>query len=266
MIGADNLWKSILQYAVQGKLVPQNPDDEPASVLLDRVREEKKRLIREGKIKKEKNLSAEYHMDRRWFDFDSENCESDYDAGKILPVGWTWASLSQIGYLIRGSGIKRDEVRSSGKPCIRYGELYTKYELKTSKIESFVSSDLFDRCKKITYGEAILTLTGECKEDIGKTIVYLGSEEVACGGDLLLIKYHGLDPLYLSYLLNSPQVCLCKADYSNGDAIVHLSVTQLGSLLLPIPPLSEQERIVAKIEELRPLVDRYRELEREMCA
>ena len=264
MIDADNLWRSILQYAIQGKLVPQDPNDEPASILLDRINEEKQRLVKEGKIKNDKKESRIYRKDGRWYECigDNEfliNPEIDME----LPDGWSWARLFNIGYLIRGSGIKRNEVKPSGKPCIRYGELYTTYKLKTTEIVSHIDEDLFSKCKKITYGDAVLTLTGECKEDIGKTIVYLGSEEVACGGDLLLIKYHGLDPLFLSYLLNSPQVCLLKAELSNGDYIVHLGASLIGSILLPIPPLNEQKRIVAKIDELKPFVDKYKILDHE---
>ena len=257
MIDADNLWRSILQYAIQGKLVPQDPKDEPASILLDRINEEKQRLVKEGKIKNDKKESRIYRKDGRWYECigDNEfliNPEIDME----LPDGWSWARLFNIGYLIRGSGIKRNEVKPSGKPCIRYGELYTTYKLKTTEIVSHIDEDLFSKCKKITYGDAVLTLTGECKEDIGKTIVYLGSEEVACGGDLLLIKYHGLDPLFLSYLLNSPQVCSLKAELSNGDYIVHLGASLIGSILLPIPPLNEQKRIVAELQKIDSLIYR----------
>ena len=102
-----------------------------------------------------------------------------------------------------------------------------------------------------------MTLTGECKEDIGKTVAYIGKGSVAFGGDLLAIKMHGLDPLFLSYVLNSNTMQQIKADLATGTQIIHIGMEKIGNLIIPIPPLSEQKRIVEKIDFLIPLIERY---------
>lgn len=166
--------------------------------------------------------------------------------------------LKSISCLIRGSGIKKADLKTEGFPCIRYGELYTTYNSVVSEdIRSNIDADLFNSSKLIHTGDLLLTLTGECKEDIGKTVAYIGKGSVAFGGDLLAIKMHGLDPLFLSYVLNSNTMQQIKADLATGTQIIHIGMEKIGNLIIPIPPLSEQKRIVEKIDFLIPLIERY---------
>jgi type I restriction enzyme S subunit len=102
-----------------------------------------------------------------------------------------------------------------------------------------------------------MTLTGENKTDIATAVVYEGQDEIAMGGDMTCWSHHGMESLYLVYLMNSPYAIGCKRKLATGDIIVHISNEKLSSILLPLPPLAEQKRIVAKIEELMPLVERY---------
>ena len=245
------LKKSILQEAVQGKLVPQNPDDEPASVLLERIRAEKQKLIKAGKIKKSKHESVIITRDKIPYESidGKERCIAD-EVPFEIPESWEWARIFSIGAIIRGSGIKRTETINKGKPCIRYGELYTTYNIQFSNTVSFVSDNLFEKCKKITTGDLLFTLTGENKPDIAKTITYIGEKEVAIGGDLAYWTCHGMNSLYLTYFMCSPYAVNCKIKLATGDIIVHISGEKIGSILMPVPPLPEQKRIVEKIEEL----------------
>ena len=87
---------------------------------------------------------------------------------------------------------------------------------------------------------------------------YEGQEEIAMGGDMTKWFAHGMNPLYLTYLLNSPYCIACKQVLATGNIIVHISNDKLSSILLPIPPLTEQQRIVAKLEELLPFCDQLR--------
>ena len=96
----------------------------------------------------------------------------------------------------------------------------------------------------------MFTLTGENKPDIAKAIAYFGETPVAAGGDLAFWTCHGMNPLYLMYFLNSPYAIERKIQLATGDIIVHISGDKIGSILLPLPPLAEQKRIVDKIEEL----------------
>ena len=256
---SEMLKKSILQEAVQGKLVPQNPDDEPASILLERIRAEKQELIRQGKIKKSKHESIIVTRDKIPYEIidGKERCIAD-EVPFEIPESWEWARIFSIGAIIRGSGIKRTETINKGKPCIRYGELYTTYNIQFSNTVSFVSDNLFEKCKKITTGDLLFTLTGENKPDIAKTITYIGEKEVAIGGDLAYWTCHGMNSLYLTYFMCSPYAVNCKIKLATGDIIVHISGEKIGSILMPVPPLPEQKRIVEKIEELMTFCEKLK--------
>ena len=109
-----------------------------------------------------------------------------------------------------------------------------------------------------------MTLTGENKPDIAKAVAYLGTETVAAGGDLAYWTAHGMNPLYLSYLLASPYVINRKVELATGDIIVHISGDKIGSILIPIPPLNEQMHIVEKIQEAEYQIRQYGEKEQEL--
>lgn len=263
---AKQLKNSILQMAVQGKLVPQDPNDEPASVLLERIRKEKEQLIKDGKIKKNKKESYIFRgADNLHYEQIGKEVRCIEDELPFeIPDNWEWCRLNSIGAMIRGKGIKRSEIVTDGFPCIRYGEIYTSYNLKFEKAFSKIPQQLYDSCKKIKHGDLIFTLTGENKSDIAKTIAYLGDAEIAVGGDLAIWSDHHMNPLYLSYLLYSPYMISNKVSLATGDIIVHISVDKVGSFLAPIPPLEEQNRIVNSLKMLEPLISKYSEKEKEL--
>lgn len=234
---AQDLKNTILQLAMQGKLVPQDPADEPASELLKRIC-----------VKKNPRL-----IDKGTMPID-------------IPDSWQWSYISDVGELIRSSGIKRNETVDKGFPCVRYGELYTTYEIAFTETVSFIPESIFKHCKQITHGDLLMTLTGENKPDIAKTIAYIGTTPIAVGGDLAYWTKHGMNPLYLSYLMASPYAIEKKVELATGDRIVHISGAKLGTIPIPIPPLAEQSRIVAKIEELLPLVAEYDRTEKRLTA
>ena len=178
-----------------------------------------------------------------------------------IPDSWEWARVSSLGSIVRGSGIKRTETVESGKPCVRYGELYTTYHTSFTQAVSFVPEELFDRCKHFSFGDILMTLTGENKPDIAKAVAYLGNDEIAAGGDLAYWTAHGMNPLYLTYLMASPYVVGRKVNLATGDIIVHISGDKLGTILIPIPPLSEQQRIVDKILEAEVKLVEYTDKE-----
>ena len=233
----EKLKKSILQEAIEGRLVPQDPNDEPASVLLEKIREEKKQLVKEGKLKKKDLEEKPISVDEIPFE---------------IPESWEWCRLGDIGIFERGSGIKRDETLDKGYPCVRYGEMYTKYKYSpTFEITvSFTSKSVFEKCRKAHKGDLFMALTGENKQDISLAAQYVGEEEIAVGGDLCHFTILKAYPLYFVYLINSTYFSSKKEVLATGDIIVHISTDKLASIPIPFPPLAEQHRIVAKIEEL----------------
>ena len=246
------LEKSILQEAIQGKLVPQDPDDEPASELLKRIAAERKALVKAGKLKRDKGESVIFRGSDR-LAYETRNGETVCIQDEIpfeIPDSWEWVRLGSVCSIVRGSGIKRSETIDSGSPCIRYGEIYTTYGYSFQTARSFTSESVTAKCHKAHAGDVLCTMTGECKEEIAKATAYLGTEAIAIGGDLVRISNHPYNPMLLVYFMFSPFMLSQKADKSNGDIIVHIGKEAIENLLIPLPPRSEQERIVAKVANL----------------
>ena len=247
------LKNALLQEAVQGKLVPQIASEGNARNLLEEIRRSRhSELVSESKnkTKKEKPLP--------------EITEEDIPFD--IPENWCWCRLGELGDFVRGSGIKRDETTNTGLPCVRYGEMYTTYKIKFSKTKSFTSKDVFEKCHKIHTNDILMALTGENKWDIALAATYEGTEELAMGGDLCKFTPINCNSLFLVYLINSPYGIEYKRNTSTGDIIVHTSTTKLGNLLIPLPPLAEQKRIVAAIEKFTPLIEEYGKKETELKA
>ena len=260
------LKKSILQEAIQGKLVPQNPKDEPAQKLLERIaasRNESSLSLPKGTsstslrgakaTKQSKNPPSRiYRENGVWYEQIGTATPKDIsdEIPFEIPENWAWCRLNNLGTFVRGNGIKRDETVSTGKPCVRYGEMYTTYRVKFSDIKSHTTSNIFDKCQKFHKDDILMALTGENKWDIALAAVYQGDEEVALGGDMCRFSPFESNSLYLVYLINSPYGIGYKRETSTGDIIVHTSVGKLGNFLIPLPPLAEQKRIVVKLEQL----------------
>ena len=233
----ERLKKSILQEAIEGRLVPQDPNDEPASVLLVKIRKKKEQLVKEGKLKKKDLIETPISEDEIPFE---------------IPDNWEWIRLGDIGVFERGNGIKRDETFDNGYPCVRYGEMYTKYRMAPTfdKTYSYTSLSVYEKCRKAHSGDLFLALTGENKQDIALAAQYVGKDEVAVGGDLCHFTILKAYPLYFVYLINSIYFSSKKEVLATGDIIVHISTDKLGSIPIPLPPLAEQHRIVEKLEQL----------------
>ena len=241
----ERLKKSILQEAIEGRLVSQDPNDEPASVLLAKIRKEKEQFVKEGKLKKKDLIETPISEDEIPFE---------------IPNSWKWARLGDIGLFERGNGIKRDETFESGYPCVRYGEMYTKYKYAPTfeKTVSFTSKSVFEKCRKAHKGDLFMALTGENKQDISLAAQYVGDEEIAVGGDLCHFTILEAYGLYFVYLINSTYFSSKKEILATGDIIVHISTDKLSSIPVPIPPLAEQHRIVEKLEQLLGEIDKLK--------
>lgn len=237
----DKLRKSVLQEAIHGNLVPNDiPDGEATALeLLQQILKERQDRENKEKGKKAKKLSLSTIDDEPWG----------------LPEGWCWCRLGDVGEFTRGNGIKKDEVIPEGFPCVRYGELYTRYRIQFSSTFSHVNEVIYNKSQKIENGDVVMALTGENEYDIALASVYLGTTPVAMGGDMT--KLHPfIDSKYLVYVINSPYGIECKSLLATGQIIVHISNDKLASIQIPLPPLSIQHRIVEKIEEVFSAIDK----------
>lgn len=234
-----NMKDALLQAAMQGKLTEQLESDSSVDELLEAIGQEKEELIAQKKIKKEKAIP------------DIEEEEIPFD----IPENWRWVRLGNVGTLTRGNGIKRNEVIEVGFPCVRYGELYTTYKTKFDVAVSHTSKEIFNKSQKVHTNDILMALTGENNFDIALALAYLGEEVIAMGGDLTRWSNHHMNPLYLVYVMNSSYAIHKKSEMAKGDIIVHISNDKLATILLPIPPIEEQNRIVERLEALLPLCE-----------
>lgn len=226
--------KRILERAIQGKLVPQCPEEGTAEDLYQQIQREKKKLIAAGKLKKEKPLPP------------TSEDEMPFD----IPDSWKWVRLGELGVFERGAGIKKSEVVKEGLPCVRYGQLYTTYKESFSDAVSYVPEELFTKCKQANKGDILMALTGENKPDIALAVVYEGENPLAIGGDMTRFTPIHVNSHYLMKVINSPHGIAQKVKTATGDIIVHTSNDKLAAMLIPLPPPAEQERIIHKIADL----------------
>ena len=149
--------------------------------------------------------------------------------------------------MYRGNGIKREEVRETGIPCVRYGEIYTEYGIAFEKTKSYTDENLITNKKYIEYGDILFAITGESVEEIGKSIAYIGKEKCLVGGDILVMK-HKQDPVYLSYVLSTENSQKQKSKGKIKSKVVHTNATDIGEIEIPLPPLEVQKRIVEVLD------------------
>ena len=154
--------------------------------------------------------------------------------------------------MYRGNGIKREEVRETGIPCVRYGEIYTDYGISFEKTKSYTDENLITNKKYIDYGDILFAITGESVEEIGKSTAYIGKEKCLVGGDILVMK-HKQDPVYLSYVLSTENAQKQKSKGKIKSKVVHTNATDIGEIEIPLPPLEVQKRIVEVLDNFEKI-------------
>lgn len=250
------LKNAILQLAVQGKLVPQDPTDEPASQLLARIREEKEKLIKDGKIKKEKNPSQIFRGEGDHFYERIGKAEPiciDDELPFEIPESWEWARLDSFTILYNGRAYKQNELLNSGKyPVLRVGNLFTNKQWFYSDLE-------LEAEKYCDYEDLLYSWSASFGPHIwnGSKVIY--------HYHIWKIEHSSyVDKKFLYYLLLADTEQIKKSGH--GLAMIHVTKSGMEKRIFPLPPLAEQQRIVAKIEELMPFVDRYDKLEKQLQA
>lgn len=161
---------------------------------------------------------------------------------------WRRVKLGELGTFYKGRGIKRDDVRSSGVPCIRYGELYTDFVNYTSSTRSFVSPDVAATALPIHSGDLLFAGSGETRDEIGMCVAYVGEAAAVAGGDTVVLRGNGFfNAVFLAALTNLPTVASQKSRAGQGDAVVHISSRALGDIQVEIPLKIEQDAVAGVI-------------------
>lgn len=163
---------------------------------------------------------------------------------ELCPEGVAYKTLGEIATdVFRGAGITRDQVRETGTPCVRYGEIYTTYGVWFEDCVSHTDETLLTSKKYFEYGDILFAITGESVEDIAKCCAYIGHETCLAGGDIVVLK-HNEDPKYLSYALSTLDAQKQKSKGKVKSKVVHSSVPDIKAIRVPVPPLPVQREIV----------------------
>lgn len=169
------------------------------------------------------------------------------------PNGVEYKKIGDIATdVFRGYGIKKDQVTSTGIPCVRYGEIYTKYNLWFDSCFSHTDESLITNKKYFEHGDILFAITGESVEDIAKSCAYVGNEKCLAGGDIVVVK-HNQNPKYLSYALSTTDARLQKSSGKVKSKVVHASTESIKGITIPVPPLEVQRQIVQILDRFDAL-------------
>ena len=163
---------------------------------------------------------------------------------------WGIRRLGDLGRFRKGRGIKRDDLSDTGARCVRYGELYTRYENYVATPRSRIPQHIAATALPIKKGDLLFAGSGETAEEIGICVAYIGEEPAYAGGDIIVLRTLGQDPVYLAHLLNAPVAASQKAIMAQGDAVVHIRGDHLAEVELPLPPLPEQQAVAAVLSDM----------------
>ncbi len=180
--------------------------------------------------------------------------ESGVDWIGEIPKGWEVRRLGSLGVFSKGGNISRENLQEYGKCAILYGDIYTKYNIQTSIIKNHISEKVAEKSVRITNDDILMTGSGETKEDIGKTIVFLG-KEAFIGGDVILFRQEKNNSTFLSYALNSQYAKDYRYRESKGEIIVHIYASSLKRLFLALPPVEEQIKVVKYLDGQINVID-----------
>lgn len=243
---AQDLKNSILQLAMQGKLIPQDANDEPAEVLYAQIQAEKQKLIKEGKIKKDKPLPP----------------ITDDEIPFEIPSTWKWVRLGDIAVINGGFAFKSTQYKDSGIRVIRISD-FDENGFKNNKIVRYNYTDDLEQYL-IEKNNIIMAMTGGT---VGKSYFVSDlSEKMVSNQRVATIKINSkANSEYINIVILAP-VIQKLIQISKNSTNDNISMDLINNFPVPLPPLAEQKRIVDKIEELEPLVKQYDKAETELSA
>ena len=256
---AQQLKNSILQMAVQGKLVPQDPNDEPASVLLDRIRKEKEQLIKDGKIKKNKKESYIFRgADNLHYEQIGKEVKCIEDELPFeIPDSWEWIHINDVSNSYLGKTLNK--VKDVGKSVPYLCSINIQNNIIVlDKIKTALFSDEEIDKYKLEKNDLLICEGG----DVGRAAIWESEEDMYFQNALHRVRFiNKISPYFFLYALNYYKNIRVIEKVSKGVTIKHFVQGSLFSLYFPLPPIVEQKRIINKIKELEPLIDKYKQTE-----
>ena len=252
------LKNSILQWAIQGKLVPQDPNDEPASVLLEKIRQEKERLIKEKKIKRDKNASIIYRGE------DNSYYEKLLATGEVkciddeipfeIPATWNWVRLSNITSIL-GDGIHgTPEYDATGTVYFINGNNLSNGSIEIKADTKKVSEQEAEKHKRLLNSTTVLV---SINGTLGNVAFYNG-ENVILGKSACYFNLMGnIDKQYIKHILETEYFTEYAKNVATGSTIKNVPLAGMRNFLIPVPPINEQHRIILGMVRLSHSIDCY---------
>ncbi|HFP6177931.1 restriction endonuclease subunit S [Escherichia coli] len=195
-------------------------------------------------------LTAELNMRKKQYNYYRDQLFSfNTEDVPHLPMG-----QKDIGEFIRGGTFQKKDFIDAGVGCIHYGQIYTYYGTYTEKTKTYISTALAKKCKKAQKGDLIIATTSENDEDVCKAVAWLGSEDIAVSSDACIYK-HNLNPKYVSYFFQTEQFQNQKRQYITGAKVRRVNADNLSKILIPVPSMEIQERIVSILDKFDTLTN-----------
>lgn len=195
-------------------------------------------------------LTAELNMRKKQYNYYRDQLLSfNTEDVPHLPMG-----QKDIGEFIRGGTFQKKDFIDAGVGCIHYGQIYTYYGTYTEKTKTYISTALAKKCKKAQKGDLIIATTSENDEDVCKAVAWLGSEDIAVSSDACIYK-HNLNPKYVSYFFQTEQFQNQKKQYITGAKVRRVNADNLSKILIPVPSMEIQERIVSILDKFDTLTN-----------
>ncbi|HGU1448255.1 TPA: restriction endonuclease subunit S [Escherichia coli] len=195
-------------------------------------------------------LTAELTMRKKQYNYYRDQLFSfNTEDVPHLPMG-----QKDIGEFIRGGTFQKKDFIDAGVGCIHYGQIYTYYGTYTEKTKTYISTALAKKCKKAQKGDLIIATTSENDEDVCKAVAWLGSKDIAVSSDACIYK-HNLNPKYVSYFFQTEQFQNQKRQYITGAKVRRVNADNLSKILIPVPSMEIQERIVSILDKFDTLTN-----------
>ena len=169
-------------------------------------------------------------------------------------VQWKEYTLGELGNVVRGNGLQKKDFTETGVGCIHYGQIYTKYGSFTDKTFTYVDEDLASHLLQVEKGNLVIACTSENVEDICKCVAWLGEENICTGGHSCVYR-HNQTPKYMAYFFQTDNFFKQKKKYVYGTKVKDIKPTDIEKIIIPLPSLEEQERIVSILDNLYNLVN-----------
>ena len=196
-------------------------------------------------------LNEELSLRQKQFEYYREKLLTFDDKSLLKPI-------NEIGTLFRGNGLQKKDFVDEGVGCIHYGQIYTKLGFSLSKPLTYVTKETAKPLTKVRKGDLVIACTSENIEDVCKSVVWEGEEEIVTGGHACVLR-HNENPRYIGYFFQTHQFFMQKKQYAYGAKVIRVSGDSMSQFILPIPSLAIQQSIVEKLDAFESLISSLKE-------